>query len=47
MSDKIDLLKVVVRLAHETHSINLEKYIVLEYKIVEIGKITGGWLKSI
>ena len=47
MSDKIDLLKIVVRLAHETKSVSTEKYITLEQKIIEIGRITGGWIKSI
>ena len=44
-SDKIDLLKYLIRLAYETKSINIKKYIILEGKIIEIGKIIGGWMK--
>lgn len=45
-SDKTDLLKYLIRLAYETKSINAKKYIILEGKIIEIGKIIGGWMKS-
>ena len=46
-SDKIDLLKVMIRLAYQTKSLNNENYILLEQKVIEIGKIMGGWIKSI
>ena len=46
-SDKNDLLKCLVRLAYETKSINDKRYILLEAKIIEAGKMIGGWLKSI
>lgn len=46
-SDKNDLLKYLVRLAYETRLINLKRYLILEEKILEIGKIMGGWLKLI
>ena len=46
-SDKIDLLKYLLRLAYEIKSINFKRYILLEEKIIEIGKMLGGWMKSI
>jgi len=46
-SDKTDLLKYLIRLAYETHSINIKRYIVLEREVVEIGKMLGGWIRSI
>jgi len=45
-SDKADLLKFLIRLAYETKSINLKRYVILEGKILEIGKMLGGWIKS-
>ena len=46
-SDKTDLLKYLIRLAYETKSMNLKRYLTLEEKIIEIGKMLGGWIKSI
>ena len=46
-SDRTDLLKVLIRLAYQTESLNNKNYILLEQKVVEIGKIIGGWIKSI
>ncbi|MEK7138816.1 MAG: four helix bundle protein, partial [Patescibacteria group bacterium] len=45
-SDSTDLLKITLRLAYETGSINKQKYLILEEKVVEAGKMIGGWLKS-
>ena len=45
-SDKNDLLKYLVRLAYETKSINIKQYLVLEERLIEIGKMFGGWIKS-
>ena len=45
-SDKTDLLKYLARFTYETKSINLKSYILLEEKILEIGKMLGGWIKS-
>jgi len=46
-SDKNDLLKYLIRLAYETKSINDKHYLMLEVKIIEIGKMLGGWIKSV
>lgn len=45
--DKTDLLKYLLRLAYEIKSINLKRYILLEEKIIEIGKMIGGWIKYV
>ena len=45
-SDKIDLLKYLIRFAYETKSVNEKKYFLLEEKVIEIGKMIGGWLKT-
>ncbi len=45
MSQKLDLLKVLIRLAKETRTIDLKKYVIIEAPLQEIGKMTGGWMK--
>lgn len=47
MSLKLDLLKVLIRLAKETKTISLKKYVVIETILQESGKMIGGWIKSI
>lgn len=46
-SDKIDLLKYLIRLAHETRSLNTKRYADLERESLEIGKMLGGWIRSL
>lgn len=45
-SDKNDLLKYLIRLAYEIKCVNDKKYLHLEEKVIEIGKMIGGWMKS-
>ena len=45
-SDSADILKILVRLTHETGSLNKQKYLTIEEKLIEVGKMIGGWLKS-
>ena len=47
MSQKIDLLKVLTRLAKDTQTIDIKKYITIETLLQEIGKMTGGWIKFV
>ena len=47
VSDKIDLIKHLIRIAYEIKSLDLKAYLVLEKAVLEIGKMCGGWLKSI
>jgi len=46
VSVKINLLKIFIRLAKDTKALDLKKYIILEKKIDEIGKMVGGWIRS-
>ena len=45
-STKFDLLKVLLRLARELKMIDNKKYLSLETKIQEIGRMLGGWMKA-
>jgi len=47
LSLKINFLKVFIRLSKDLKIIDNNKYIVLQEDIDEIGKMTGGWIKSI
>lgn len=47
MSNKLDLLKVLFRLAKETCTIDNQQYLAIQTLIQEIGKMIGGWIKSV
>ncbi|MCU0317832.1 MAG: four helix bundle protein [Amoebophilaceae bacterium] len=47
MSKDVDLLKVLIRLAKETHTITPKQYLALQTLLQEIGKMVGGWLKFV
>ncbi len=47
LSDKLDLLKVLVRLAKDTRTIDHKQYLIIQTLIQEIGKMIGGWIKSV
>ena len=44
---KIDLLKTLIRLAKEVKAIDDKKYIQLQKELQEIGKMIGGWIRSL
>jgi four helix bundle protein len=44
---KIDVLKTLLRLTYDIHAIDQKKYLTLEEKLQEIGKMLGGWIRSI
>jgi four helix bundle protein len=46
-SNKTDLLKLLIRLSYDTKSINTKQYLTLQEQTVEIGKMLGGWIKSL
>lgn len=46
-SEYIDQLKVLFRLCYEIRAIDQAKYIIFEEKLQEIGRMTGGWIKSV
>ena len=47
ISNKLDLLKVLIRLAKDTRIINDSQYLDIQKNIQEIGKMIGGWIKSV
>lgn len=46
ISVKVDLLRVFIRLAHETKAINDKRYMALQEVLDEIGRMLGGWIKN-
>ncbi|MBI2634280.1 diversity-generating retroelement protein Avd [Candidatus Peregrinibacteria bacterium] len=46
ISLKLDTLKIFVRLMKEVRAIDLKQYTLLQGHINEIGKMLGGWIKS-
>lgn len=46
-SIKLDLLKLLVRLAKDCHCLPNNKYLEFQSKLQSIGKMLGGWMKSI
>jgi hypothetical protein len=42
---RLKSIKLFVRLAHEVASLEQHKYLRLEEKVIEIGKMLGGWIK--
>lgn len=46
-SSKLDLLKLLVRLAYDIKAIDKKKYLSLEEGFQEIGRMLGGWLKFV
>ncbi len=46
-SAKLDLLRLLIRLAKDCKCLNNEAYLELESKLNEVGRMLGGWLKSL
>ena len=46
MSVKVDLLKVLLRLAKDTKALSNGRYLTLQDMLQEIGKMLGGWIKA-
>jgi hypothetical protein len=46
-SIKLSCLRVFIRLAKDTRAIDNKKYLVLQELLDEIGRMLGGWLRSI
>jgi len=44
---KLDLLKILLRLSEDTKTLQTKKYLVLSEKLQEIGRMLGGWIKSL
>jgi hypothetical protein len=47
ISHRLDLLKVLIRLAKDTRTIDNQQYLEIQSMIQEIGKMVGGWIKSV
>ncbi len=47
LSNKLDLLKVLIRLAKETRTIDAKQYLAIQENIQETGRMIGGWIKSV
>ena len=45
-SKKLNILRVFVRLSKDVKAIDNKKYIALQEKLDEIGRMLGGWIKS-
>lgn len=43
---KLDVLKILFRLAKDIQALDTKKYILLEERVQEIGKMLGGWIKA-
>src|SRR3989338_1184263 len=46
-SVKLNLLRIFVRLMKDTRAIDNKKYLAMEIEIDEIGRMLGGWIRSI
>ena len=46
-SMKLNFLRVFIRLMHETRGIDGKKYLALQEPIDEIGRMLGGWIRSV
>lgn len=42
-----DLVKVFIRLGYDTTCLNQKQYIALEERLQEIGRMLGGWKRSV
>ncbi len=45
-SFELDMLKIFIRLAKDTHAMTDKQYIHLQGQLNEIGKMLGGWIKD-
>jgi hypothetical protein len=43
---KVDLLRLLIRLAKDTNCLTQKQYIELEGSLNQVGKMLGGWIKS-
>jgi len=44
-SIKLDILKMLIRLAKDVHALDVKKYLSLQEILQEVGKMLGGWLR--
>ena len=46
ISVKLDLLKILVRIAKDTQALTNKNYLGLQTRLNEIGKMLGGWIRA-
>jgi hypothetical protein len=46
-STKLNLLRLLIRLMKDTKTLDTKKYLVLQETIDEIGRMLGGWMRSV
>jgi len=46
-NNKFDTLKIFIRLLRELNIIDQKKYLILQTILQEIGRMFGGWIKSL
>ncbi|MFH1111774.1 MAG: diversity-generating retroelement protein Avd [Patescibacteria group bacterium] len=44
---KVQILKTLIRLAHEIRALDDNKYLALQENLQEMGKMVGGWIRSL
>ena len=47
ISAQVDTLRVLIRLSYDVRALNQKKYIALQAILDEIGRMLGGWIKSL
>ena len=47
IDSKTNLLKIIIRLTNEIKSLDNKKYLILQEKLQEIGKMVGGWIRYV
>lgn len=47
ISSSVDMLRILLRLSADIHAIDKKRYITLQETTDEIGRMLGGWLRSI
>jgi len=47
ISINLDLLKILIRLAYDIKAVDLKAYIRLQEKLQKIGRMLGGWIRSL
>jgi len=44
---KLGIAKLLIRLSHDTKILDDKKYLSLTERLLEIGRMTGGWMKAV
>ena len=47
IAPSVDMLRVFLRLSFDVKAVNQKKYIALQDALDEIGRMLGGWIKSV